>query len=170
MIKLFTVKVEGDNPEPITFNIILGSNAPPILGTQYTSPQTKTYTTSGVTNKEYIKNIHIKHGHIQTKQLTEMLTEEGKWQPSFRNIIENVIGNCTVCLPKRVRSTAKPGTLTQQHTQDMGQEGTFTLHEETLITEKGKSESEKATQGRRKPGGTKDDDVGTHVHPFWTNF
>ena len=45
MIKLLTVKIEGDNPEQITFNIILGSNAQPILGSQYTSPQ----------------NIHVKH-------------------------------------------------------------------------------------------------------------
>ena len=75
MIKLLTIKIEGDNPEQITFNIILGSTVPPILGSQYTSPQTKTYTTSAVTNKEYIKNIHVKHGHIQTIQLTEMLTE-----------------------------------------------------------------------------------------------
>ena len=73
VIKLLTVKIEGDSPEQITFNIILGSNTPPILGSQYTSPQTKTYTTSAVTNKEYIKNIHVKHGHIQTKQLTELL-------------------------------------------------------------------------------------------------
>ena len=83
VIKLLTIKIKGDNPEQITFNIILGSNAPPILGSQYTSPQTKTYTTLAVTNKEYIENIHVKHGHIQTKQLTEMLTEEGKWQPLF---------------------------------------------------------------------------------------
>ena len=105
------VNVEGDNLEQITFSVILGSNAPPILGTQYTSPQTKTYTTSAVTNKEYIKNIHATHGHIQIKQLTKMLTEEGKWQPSFKNIIENVIENCTTCLPKRVRSTKPHCTL-----------------------------------------------------------
>ena len=63
MIKLLMVKVEGDNPEQITFNIILGSNTPSILGSHYTSPQTKTYTPA-VTNKEYIKNIHVTHGHI----------------------------------------------------------------------------------------------------------
>ena len=63
MIKLLTVKIEGDNSEQITFNIILGSNTPPILGSHYTSPQTKTYTPA-VTNKEYIKNIHVTHGHI----------------------------------------------------------------------------------------------------------
>ena len=51
MIKLLTVKVAGDNPEQITFHVILGSNVPPILGTQYTSPQHKTYTTSAVTNR-----------------------------------------------------------------------------------------------------------------------
>ena len=70
VIKLLKIKIEWDNPEQITFNIILGSNAPPILGSEYTSPQAKTYTTSVVTNKEYIENIHVKHGHIQTKQLT----------------------------------------------------------------------------------------------------
>ena len=31
IIKLLTVKVKGDNPEQITFHVILGSNAPPIL-------------------------------------------------------------------------------------------------------------------------------------------
>ena len=46
----------------------------------------------------------------------------------------------------------------------MGQEDTFTPHEETLTPEKGNSGSEKATQGRRKPGGTKDDYVGTIPH------
>ena len=66
VIKLLTVKIEGDIPEQITFNIILGSKAPPILGSQYTSPETKLFTTSTVTNKEYIKNIHVNHGHIQT--------------------------------------------------------------------------------------------------------
>ena len=48
---------------------------------------------------------------------------------------------------------------------DMGQEGTF---RPTRTPEKGHPGSEKATQGRRKPGGTKDDYVGTI--PFWTNF
>ena len=48
------VEVMGDNPEQITYHVILGSNVPPILGTQYTSPQHKTYTTSAVTNREYI--------------------------------------------------------------------------------------------------------------------
>ena len=75
MIKLLTIEIEGDNPEQITFNIILGSNTPPILGSQYMSPQTKAYTTSTVTNKEYMENIHIAHGHIQTKQLTELLIQ-----------------------------------------------------------------------------------------------
>ena len=84
VIRQVTIEIEGDNPEQITFNIILGSSAPPILGSQYTSPRTKTYTTSTVTNKEYIENIRIKHGHIQIKQLTEMLIQEGKWQPSFQ--------------------------------------------------------------------------------------
>ena len=97
MIRQVTIEIEGDNPEQITFNIILGSNAPPILGSQYMSPQTNAYTASTVTNKEYIENIHVTHGHIQIKQLTEMLIEEGKWQPSFQNIIENVIGNCATC-------------------------------------------------------------------------
>ena len=40
-----------------------------------------------------------------------MLVQEGKWQPSFQNIIENVIGNCTTCLPKRSRSAKPHGTL-----------------------------------------------------------
>ena len=43
----------------------------------------------------------------------------------------------------------------------MGQEGTFTPHKETPIPEKGNSGSEKATQSKNKPGGAKDDDVGT---------
>ena len=30
MIRQVTIEIEGDNPEQITFNIILGSNAPPI--------------------------------------------------------------------------------------------------------------------------------------------
>ena len=107
MIKLLTIKVTGYNPEQITFQVILGSNAPPILGTQFTSPQHKTYTTSAVTNREYIEKIHVTHGHIQIKQLTTMLTEGGKWQPSFTNIIEDVIEKCTSCQQKRVQS-AKP--------------------------------------------------------------
>ena len=53
----------------------------------------------------------------------------------------------------------------------MGQEGTFMPHEETLTPEKGHPGSEKATQGRRKPGGTKDDYVGTIPHaPFLDEF
>ena len=40
-----------------------------------------------------------------------MLTEEGKWQPSFKSIIKNVIGNCTACLPKHVQSAKPHGTL-----------------------------------------------------------
>ena len=40
-----------------------------------------------------------------------MLIQEGKWQPSFQNIIENVIGNCTTCLPKHSRSAKPHGTL-----------------------------------------------------------
>ena len=111
MIRQVTIEIEGDSPEQITFNIILGSNAPLILGSQYSSPRTKTYTTSTVTNKEYIENIHVTHGHIQIKQLTEMLIQEGKWQPSFQNIIENVIGNCTTYLPNRTLSAKPHGTL-----------------------------------------------------------
>ena len=64
-----------------------------------------------ITNKEYIENIHITHGHIQIKLLTEMLIQEGKWQPSFQNNIENVVGNCTTCLPKQSRSAKPHGTL-----------------------------------------------------------
>jgi len=106
-LRQLTVESQGDSIEKITFNIILGSSAPPILGTQYTSPQIRTYTTSTVTNKEYIQNIHVTHGHVQVKPLTDMLIQQGKWQPSFRDIIENVIEQCSTCLPKRVRS-AKP--------------------------------------------------------------
>ena len=95
----------GRQPRTDYINVILGSNAPPILGTQYTSPKTKSYTTLAVTNKEYIENIHATHGHIQIKQLTKMLTEEGKCQPSFKNNLEDAIENCTTSLPKRVRST-----------------------------------------------------------------
>ena len=40
-----------------------------------------------------------------------MLIQEGKWQPSFQNIIENVIGNCTTCLPKCTRSAKPHGIL-----------------------------------------------------------
>ena len=40
-----------------------------------------------------------------------MKIQEGKWQPLFQNIIENVIGNCTTCLPKRSRSAKPHGTL-----------------------------------------------------------
>ena len=63
MIKLLMIKIEGNNPEQITFNIILGSNAPPILRSQHTSPQTKTYTTSAVkirnTSRTYTLNMVI---------------------------------------------------------------------------------------------------------------
>ena len=45
------------------------------------------------------------------RQCTETLIQEGKWQPSFQDIIENVIGNCATCLPKRVRSAKPHGTL-----------------------------------------------------------
>ena len=45
IIRQLTVESQGDSLEEITFNIILGSSAPPILGSQYTSPQTRTYTT-----------------------------------------------------------------------------------------------------------------------------
>ena len=46
----------------------------------------------------------------------------------------------------------------------MGQEGTFTPHKETPIPEKGNPGYEKATQGKNKPGGTEDDDVGTILY------
>ena len=110
MIKLLTVKVAGDNPEQITFHVILGSNVPPILGTQYTSPQHKTYTTSAVTNRENIENIHITHGHIQIKPLKTMLLREGKWQPSFSNIIDDVIEKCICSKPKHVWPTLRKTT------------------------------------------------------------
>ena len=110
MIKLLTVEVTGDNPEQITFHIILGSNVPPILGTQYTSLQHKMYTTSAVTNREYIENKHITQGHIQIKPLKTMSLREGKWQPSFSNIIEDVIEKCTSCQPKHVLSSKPHST------------------------------------------------------------
>ena len=111
VIRQLTVESQGDSLEEITFNIILGSSAPPILGTQYTSPQSRTYTTSTVTNKEYIQNIHVTHGHVQAKPLRDMLIQQGKWQLSFRDIIDNVIEQCSTCLPKRVRSAKPHGTL-----------------------------------------------------------
>ena len=89
----------------------MGSSTPPILGSQYTSLHTRTYTTSTVTDKEYIENIHVTHGHVQAKHLTEMLIQEGKWKPSFKNIIDNMIGQCATCLPRRVRSAKPQGTL-----------------------------------------------------------
>ena len=58
-----------------------------------------------------MENIHITHGHIQTKQLITMLTEEGKWQPSFTNITEDVTKKCTSCQPKGVRSSIPYSTL-----------------------------------------------------------
>ena len=97
VIKLLMIEIWGDILEQITFNIILGSNAPTH---SRVSIHVTTDTTSTVKNKEYMENIHVTHGHIQAKQLTEMLIQEGKWQPSFQNIIENVIENCTTCLPK----------------------------------------------------------------------
>ena len=42
-----------------------------------------------------------------------MLIQDGKWQPSFQNIIENVIGNCKKCLPKRTRLAKPHGTLSK---------------------------------------------------------
>jgi hypothetical protein len=111
VIRQLTIESEGDSLDKITFNIILGSSAPPILGSQYMSLHTRTYTTSTVTDKEYIENIHVTHGHVQAKHLTEMLIQEGKWQPSFQNIIDNVIGQCATCLPRRVRSAKPQGTL-----------------------------------------------------------
>ena len=111
MIKLLTVEVTGDNPEHITFHIILGSNVPPILGTQYTSPQHKTYTTSVVSNREYIEHIQTTYSHIQLKPLKTMLLREGKWQPSFISIIEDVVGKCTSCQPKQVWSAKPQSTL-----------------------------------------------------------
>ena len=111
VIRQLTVESQGDSLEEITFNIILGSSAPPILGTQYMSPQSKTYTTSTVTNKEYIQNIHVTHGHVQAKPLRDMLIQQGKWQLSFRDIIDNVIQQCSTCLPKRIRSAKPHGTL-----------------------------------------------------------
>ena len=82
MIRQLTIESEGDSLEKITFNIILRSSAPPILGSQYTSLHTRTYTTSTVTDKEYMENIHITHGHVQAKHLTEMLVQEGNWKHS----------------------------------------------------------------------------------------
>ena len=48
MIRQVTIEIEGDNPEQITFNIILGSNAPPIWGSQTTN-----------------QNVHNINGHKQ---------------------------------------------------------------------------------------------------------
>ena len=39
VIRQVTIEIEGDNPEQITFNIILGSNAPPILNTRHHKPK-----------------------------------------------------------------------------------------------------------------------------------
>ena len=36
---------------------------------------------------------------------------QGKWQPSFKNIIEDVIEKCTSCQPKRARSSKPHSTL-----------------------------------------------------------
>ena len=41
MIKLLTVEVLGDKPEIITFNVILGSNVPPILAVTICHPNTE---------------------------------------------------------------------------------------------------------------------------------
>ena len=111
VIRQLTVESQGDSLEEITFNIILGSTAPPILGTQYTSPQNKTYTTSTVSNEEYIQNIHVTHGHVQAKPLRDLLIQQGKWQLPFRDIIDKVIKQCPTCLPKRVRAAKPQGTL-----------------------------------------------------------
>ena len=89
MIKLLAVELLGDKPEIITFH----NNIPPILGSHNMSPQHKMYTTIAVSNKEYIENIHLNHGHIQLGPLRLMLENEGKWQPSFTSIIEDVIAN-----------------------------------------------------------------------------
>ena len=40
-----------------------------------------------------------------------MLLREGKWQPSFSNIIEDVKKKCTRCQPKCVRSSKPHSTL-----------------------------------------------------------
>ena len=101
LITLLTVEVLGDKPEIITFHVILGSNVPPILGNHYMSPQHRMYTTMAVSNKEYIENIHITHGHIQLRQLKSMLANEGKWQPLFTSIIEDVIEMVFVTLDSR---------------------------------------------------------------------
>ena len=50
-------------------------------------------------------------GHVQAKHLTEVLIQEGEWQPSFQNIIDNVIGQCATCLPRHVQSAKPHGTL-----------------------------------------------------------
>ena len=67
---------------------------PHYIGTQYTSPQNKTYTTSTVSNEEYIQNIHVTHGHVPAKPLRDMLIQQGKWQLPFRDIIDKVIKQC----------------------------------------------------------------------------
>ena len=69
------------------------------------------YTTMAESNKEYIENIHITHGHIQLRQLRSMLADNGKWQPSFTSIIEEVIEKCLSCQPKYIRSTKPKSTL-----------------------------------------------------------
>ena len=64
-----------------------------------------------MSNREYIEHIHITHGHIQIKPLKTMLLRGGKWQPSFLNIIEDVIEKCTSCQPKRIQSSKPQSTL-----------------------------------------------------------
>ena len=93
------------------FTFSAGMSAPPILGSQYMSLHTRTYTTSTVTDREYIENIHVTHGHIQAKHLTEMLVQEGNWKHSFQDIIDNVIGQCATCLLRCVRSAKPHSTL-----------------------------------------------------------
>ena len=68
------------------------------------------YTTIAVSNKN-IENIHLNHGHIQLGPLRLMLANEGKWQPLFTSIIEDVIEKCLSCQPKRVQSSKPQSTL-----------------------------------------------------------
>ena len=64
----------------------------------------------------YKQGVHREHTcytrtHSDQTADRNVNTQEGKWQPSFQNIIENVIGNCTTCLPKRSQSAKPHGTL-----------------------------------------------------------
>ena len=97
MIKLLTVKVTGDNPEQIPFHVICNTKHTQHWWSQ-TESTLKTFMSHTVT-------------YIQTKPLTTMLIEEEKWQPSFTNIIEDVIEKCTSCQPKHVQSTKPYITL-----------------------------------------------------------